>query len=150
MQISEKWQERIGYCSALIVGILFPPSILIMLAIFLIWDWRKKHQNKNTSASPFSISFFSNKVAQSMFRLGYPSNQMPPIKIFKPLCDALKVNGYDADRAAVLWVKCLRDNDAEAIKELRSNTGAYGSLMFGPKEETRTPNDQKDKKNPWL
>lgn len=159
MQISEKWQQIIGYSSALIIGIAFPPSILIILAGFLILDWRKKRKEKNAGTSPFGVSFFSNKVAQSMFRLGYPANQMPPIKVFKPLCDALKVNGYDAGRAAALWVKCLRDNDPEAIKELKSNTGAYGIILFEPDKEKSlqeglqeapaNASAQIEKRNPW-
>lgn len=66
-----------------------------------------------------------------MFRAGYPARDMPPINMFKPLCDALKTNGYSAERAAELWIKCLRDNNTAAIRELRDNTGAYGIMMFG-------------------
>ncbi len=38
----------------------------------------------------FGITFFSNKVAKALFRKGYVPQDIPPIGIFKPLCDALK------------------------------------------------------------
>lgn len=69
-----------------------------------------------------------------MFRAGYPVQDMPPNHVFKLLCDALKANGYNAEQAADLWVKCLRDNNKDAIRELRDNTGAYGVMMFGTED----------------
>lgn len=50
----------------------------------------------------FGISFFSNKVVHHLFQMGLGRDDIPPINIFKPLCDALKANGYDAERAASL------------------------------------------------
>ena len=47
----------------------------------------------------FGISFFSNKVAHHLFEMGLERQDIPHINIFKSLCDALKANGYDAERA---------------------------------------------------
>lgn len=75
--------------------------------------------------------FFPNKVAHHMFRLGYSVHDMPPSNIFSPICKALRSSGYDAERAADLWVRCLVHNDKEAIRELYKSSGAYGVMLFG-------------------
>lgn len=62
--------------------------------------------------------------------MGLTPQEMPPMNVFKPLCDALKANGYDAERTANLWFKCI-NNDISAIEELQNNTGAYGIILFG-------------------
>lgn len=79
----------------------------------------------------FGISFFSNKVANQLFKRGYVPKDIPPFKFFKPVCDALKSNGYDAARAADLWDRCFK-NDEVAIRELHDNSGVWGILYFGP------------------
>lgn len=91
--------------------------------------------NKEGELYMLGISFFSNKVAKALFRKGYTPQDLPPIKNFKPLCDALKANGYDADIAADLWDKCLQE-DKSAIKEMHENTGAYGIMLFGPLDKS--------------
>jgi hypothetical protein len=52
---------------------------------------------------------------------------MPTKIMFRDLCGALRASGYDADRAADLWNRCLQ-YDREAIEQLQRDTGLYGVL----------------------
>jgi hypothetical protein len=117
---------KIGVYSLLAVLSLSAPIIIFPLIVaFLLYDLLIKKVIGN-----FDV-FYSNKVANHMFEAGVKPQDMPPNNLFKPMCDALKAREYNADEAATLWVKCIRDNDTDAIKELRDHTGAYGIMMFG-------------------
>lgn len=78
----------------------------------------------------FGITFFSNKVSSRLFKKGYEPHQLPPHKVFKPLCDALEQNGYTPDQAAELWDSCFKD-DPEAIKKMHKDTGIVGMTILG-------------------
>ena len=52
---------------------------------------------------------------------------MPTKVMFNDLCGALRASGYDAEKAAELWNKCLQ-YDREAIEQLKRDTGLYGIL----------------------
>ena len=55
---------------------------------------------------------------------------------FLQLCDALKLGGYDVDRAARLW-HLVFIGDVDARQELRTNTGLYGAVFPADNGEWR-------------
>lgn len=75
--------------------------------------------------------FFTNKVAHQLFRRGYTTHTIPPANLFGPICNGLKRNGYDPDRAAELWHRCMIE-DTEAQKEMYKNSGVQGQLLLYP------------------
>jgi hypothetical protein len=59
--------------------------------------------------------------------MGWRRKDMPTEAMFSDLCGALRASGYDADKAADLWTKCLQ-YDCEAIEQLKRDSGLYGIL----------------------
>jgi hypothetical protein len=85
------------------------------------------------------ISFFSNKVAHKLFKMGWETGDLAPIMSeFKLICDGLKANGYDAGRAARLWSDVLSGKE-EAVSEMRANAGIYGAMYLASDDEERSP-----------
>jgi hypothetical protein len=70
---------------------------------------------------------FPHQVARRLYAMGWRRKDMPTKIMFNDLCGALRASGYDADRAANLWNKCLQ-YDREAIEQLKRDSGLYGIL----------------------
>ena len=80
---------------------------------------------------------FPHKVANRLAKLGWPADMIPRRDpTFLQLCDALKLSGYDAARAAQLW-HLVFSGDIEARQELRTNTGLYGAVFLADSGEWR-------------
>jgi hypothetical protein len=96
----------------------------------------------------FAKFLFPRQVASRLHRMGWQRRDMPTKVMFWDLCGALRSSGYDADAAADLWNRCLK-YDAEAIDQLKRDTGLYGVLhlnqFFEPLDEEEL-RDQKSRK----
>lgn len=70
----------------------------------------------------FGSFFFPNKVANCLFKMGWTPKGLPIDNLyFSKMCDALKANGYDADRAANLWDRAFNmDLEASQYRPLRN------------------------------
>jgi hypothetical protein len=80
---------------------------------------------------------FPHKVARQLSKLGWPPDMIPrKDPTFLQLCDALKLGGYNVDRAAQLWHSVFT-GDIDARQELRANTGLYGAVFLADNGEWR-------------
>lgn len=82
----------------------------------------------------FGISFFSNKVAHHLFKMGYTPQDIHFKREFKLISDGLKANGYSAEEAARLWSGFLQ-RDKVSITEMRENSGLYGVLLLNIRDD---------------
>ena len=73
---------------------------------------------------------FPHKVANRLAKLGWPADKIPRRDpTFLQLCDALKLGGYDAARAAQLW-HLVFSGDIEARQKSFASTLVFTEPCF--------------------
>lgn len=90
---------------------------------------------------------FPHQVAKRLYAMGWQRKYMPAKNMFNDLCSALRASGYNTEKAADLWNKCLQ-YDREAIEQLKRDSGLYGILHLSQFLENPNEPDEPSEQTP--